>query len=130
MCLVLLKHFFLIMFSCIQNTSKKLSISNIVYWVRVILNSSLIFFFLKIFGTADFLKILTLALLEDLSYIYFQANKMVKIQGKLGGGLKINQEWALKAEMELFCHLVGILCYSNSYFKRFFCCCFVFLKMF
>lgn len=44
---------------------------------------------------------------------------MVKIQGKLGGGLEIKQECSSEAEMEFFCHLVAILCYSNSYvFKK------------
>lgn len=53
---------------------------------------------------------------------------MVKIQGKLGGGLEIKQECASEAEMEFFCHLVAILCYSNSYvfkkIKRFLMFCF------
>lgn len=43
---------------------------------------------------------------------------MVKIQGKLGGGLEIKQECFSEAEMEFFCHLVAILCYSNSYFFK------------
>lgn len=42
---------------------------------------------------------------------------MVKIQGKLGGELKIKREWASEAEMELFCHLVALMFYSNSYVK-------------
>lgn len=41
---------------------------------------------------------------------------MVKIQGKLGGGLKIKQGCSSVAEMEFFCHLVANLCYSNSFF--------------